>query len=117
VGGDPLAERMVMEIPTDSYHYKSIGEEGDYSESYYEFTRELAKNNWINHVGRSCPDFLWWNPGYPATREDFSNIQNDSKVWTLITESEPDPTQTGITRLTITVTKGYQYKGCLKVEF
>jgi len=118
VGGDPVAERMVMEIPTDPKYFNSIGsDDTSYSESFDEFYRELAKNNWMVHTGRSCPDFLWWNAGYPATREDFSNIQDDSKVWTLIMESAPDPTQVGITRLTITVTKGYQYKGCLKVGF
>src|SRR6476620_5140932 len=30
VGTNPVAQRMVMEIPTDIYHYKSIGVTGDY---------------------------------------------------------------------------------------
>jgi hypothetical protein len=111
LGKDPVAARMVMEIPTDPDYYRSIGSaSGSYSDAYWEFARELGENNWIRAGISGCHDYVWWNVGYPATRADFFSRQDDSKVWTLVVESEPAENKKGVTRLTFTVTKGYT--GC-----
>jgi hypothetical protein len=111
VGKDPVAARMVMDMRTDSDYFKSIGSaSGSYSDAYGEFAKELADNNWIRAGISGCQDYVWWNLGYPATKADLSTRQDDSKIWTLVVESQPAENKTGVTRLTFTVTKGYT--GC-----
>jgi hypothetical protein len=106
----PVAARMVMEIRTDPDYFKSIGSSNNYSDAYKEFTSGLYENNWVAAGIFGCQDYVWWNVGYPTTSGWVLGHQDDSKIWTLVVESEPAENKERVTQLTFTVTKGFT--GC-----
>jgi len=107
MGTHLLAARMVMDISTDADYYKSIGSPPQsYSDAYYEFDRTLGENNWQRGGLHGCHEYVWSNAGYPAAQKMLSP-QDDSNIWTLVVESEPVKNKEVVTRLTFTVTKGF----------
>ncbi|MEO8287812.1 MAG: hypothetical protein ABI670_15395 [Chloroflexota bacterium] len=111
--GNWVAERIVMEINTEARSYKGLGGflGSPTTAAFDEFSNVLSENKWVRSGWAECNDYVWWYTGHEHKDLIHWDQVDRKRVWTLEIESGQSPGKEGVTRLTLTVTRGVA--GCV----